>query len=423
MSQSGEIVQNEINIRELLEAVWKGKVIIAVVTAIAVFVSAIASIFFIPKQYEAKSSLMISPMSIKASALQTTVSIVDYLANMPVLTKANYIQDVKSVQVLESTIKNLELKDASGNYISVNSLSNAVTVTDVASTNIIDITVNYRDSEKAAQIANTMSQLFADYVAQNTKLQIQAASDSIAEQLSTGEKDLIEKTNALDDYRSNNKNIDVLREDAKNLIDQIADYNTDYEDIVTQISSDTAALQILESASQSTDIIPSQNYNLSIDLNSNPETVGQNQVNIQPDSLSSSLLAINVNTLQTRLVCNQAKKATLETRIPELELSLSETQTILTKEEYKYNTVNNDMIAAQLTYDAYEQRNKEVTAYNESDIGKSIVTVSAEATTGQIVSPNKKTNVIVSGMFGFCVSIFFVLFRNYWRRTKVSPTK
>lgn len=424
MNQPSEVIQDEINIRELIETLWKGKVIIAIVTVIAVLVSAIASFFFIPAQYQTSAALTVTPPDIKVSALDATISIVDYLAKIPKMAKADYILQVKSSQVLEDTIKKLDLKDTSGNYISAASLSNAVTVTDVANTALISIMVAYGDPAKAALIANTLGQSFADYVAENTKKQIQEAADAIALQLSNGEKDLLEKKQALNEYRSTNKNIDVLKGEATNIIGQILSYKASLQDIKTQIESDTSALQVMESASQSNGMIPSQDYKLSIDLNNVPGTVGSNQVNISPDSLSGSLLTINISTIQTRLVSNQAKEAAFEKRIPELETALTETQTTLTDKEYKFNTVSNDMAVSQLTYNAYEQRNREVKTYSESDIGKTIITMSSEASVpGEPVSPSKKRNIALGGVLGLCGSVGFVFFRNYWRKTKVISPK
>jgi len=424
MNQPSEIVHDEMNIRELIEAAWKGKVIIAIVTVIAVIISAMASFFFIPAQYQTSAALTVTPPDIKLSVLDATISIVDYLAKVPKMAKADYILQVKSSQVLEDTIKKLDLKDASGNYISVSSLSSAVAVTDVANTALISIIVTYGDPAKAALIANTLAQSFADYISENTTAQIQAAADSIAEQLSNEEKNLIEKKNALNEYRSANKSVDVLKQEIEEQIAQIAEYKRNYEDLVTQIASDTAALQVLESASQSAGIITSQDYNLSIDLNSDPETVGENQVNISPDGLSNTLLTVNISTLQTRLVSNQAKKLTLETRIPEIETSLTETQNTLTDEEYKYTAIDGDMTVAQLSYNAYQTRNREAAMYTKSDIGKTIITVSSQASVpGSAISPNKKKNIVIGGALGFCLGVFFVLFRYYLRRSKIFSPK
>lgn len=423
MNQIGGTVPDEISIRELIETIWSGKILIAVVTAAAVLISAIVSFFILPEKYQAQAVVTVTPIVIKVSTLQDSVSIVDYLATMPITTKANYVQQVKSTEVLENTIKKLDLKDASGNYISAGSLSSAITVTDVTTSNIFQITVAYGDPQKAQLIANTLCDSFTEYVAVSTKSQIQGVADLITQQLTNGEKVLIEKKQALQDYRTNNQSIDVLKGEITNLVNQIISYKSSLVLIETQIAADINNLTVLEAASESANIIPSTDYNLSIDLNKDPSAVGQNQVTIQPNNLSDSLLAINISSIQTRLVCNQSQKAELDIRIPELEELLPVKQALLTDSEYKFNSINSDMTVAQLNYAAYDQRNREVTTYNESDIGKTVIKVSSEALVGQLVSPNKKLNIAVAGVFGFCLSVFIVLFRNYWRRTKVSSPK
>jgi len=424
MNQTSENVQNVINIRELIETLWKGKVIIAIVTAIAVFVSVIASFFILAEKYEATAAIAVKPIAVSVSALDQPADIVDYLATMTRKTKADYLQQIKSSEVLDNTIKKLEIKDQSGNYINANTLSSAVTVTDITDTDRIAITVNDKDPEKAALIANTISQSFAEIAAENSKVQIQEVADKIAQQLTDEEKSLLEKKTALNDYRLKNINIDVLKEEETNLVIKIAEYKNYLRDIETQNLADTATLQILENAAQSADIIPSQDYNLSIDLNSDPSSLDKSQVNISPDSLQNTLLAININNTQIRLLNNQNNKLSYEKRIPELESDLTSIQTSITNEEYKYNTVNYDMTVAQITYAAYQQRNREVTVYTASNIYKEIITISSEATApGGSVSPDKKKNIAIAGVLGFCVSMFFVLFRNYWRKGKVSSPK
>jgi len=423
MNQQNEIVRGETNIRELIETIWNGKVLIAIITVATVIISTIVSFFILPEIYQAQAVVTVTPIAIKVSALQDSVSIVDYLATMPITTKANYVQQAKSTEVLEDTIKKLDLKDSSGNYISVSSLSSAVTVTDVTTSNIFQITVNYGNPEKAQQIANTLSQSFADYVAVKTNEQFKEVADSITEQRAEGEKILLEQQQALETYRTNNQNIDVLKGEVTNIVSQIIVYNCNLVSIETQIASDTTTLQVLENASQSGSIILSEDYNLSIDLNKDLDEVGQNLVNIQPGDLNESLLSININTIQTRLISNQSQKQELDIRIPELESSLTEAQTLLTNEEYKFNAINADMTVAQLNFTTYNQRNREVQTYLKSDIGKTIIQVSSEATPGIRVSPNEKRNIAVAGIFGLCLSVFIVLFRNYWRRTKVSSPK
>jgi uncharacterized protein involved in exopolysaccharide biosynthesis len=212
------------------------------------------------------------------------------------------------------------------------------------------------------------------------------------------------------------------------LIDQIAQYQTDLQEIKTQIASDTAALQVLENISQSTDIVKSEDFNLSIDTSNDAkksdETAETPNVIVPPDSLQDSLLTIKINTIQTQLITNIAKKDTLGNRIPDLESTLTDSQITLTEQGYKYDTVLKDMEIAKQTYQAYQQRSREVLTYSSSDIGKSIVWLSSEAQIPKEPdSPKKIKNIAIAGMLGFSLSMFFVLFQNYLKRTKVVPSK
>lgn len=423
MNQPDENVQEVITIRYLLETLWKGKVLIAIVTAVAVFASAIASFFIITEEYAANASLAVSPFTIKVSVLDNSVSIVDYLATISVLTKATYVQQVKSSKVLEDTIEKLDMKDASGNFISADSLSSAVAVTDVANSNLIQITVSGTDPEKTKLIANTICQSFIEFVTENTKEQIQTVADSISVQLSNEEKNLHEKKQILEEYLSGNENVDVLKGKTTSLINLIVSYNNDLQNLETQIDSDTKALQSLGSTSQSTESIGNEDYIFNIGMNGTTGDAGQTQVSTSPGNLENSLRIVDINSIQTRLIRNKSQKESLEKRLPELESSLIETQTLLANEEYKYNVINGDMVVAQLNYQAYAQRNREVTTYTQSDIGKTIISLSSEALQAQKVSPNEKKNIVIAGALGFCLSILFVLFRNYWKKTKVSQSK
>ena len=424
MNQPNETVQDEISIRELIETIWNGKIIIAIVTAAAILLSIIVSFFILPVQYQTNVAIKVSPLKISLSKLSDSVSIVDYLALIPQATKADYLDQIKSAKVLEDTIQKLALKTSSGEYISTNSLSNAITVADVEKTDRINITVTYKDPKTAAAIANTLCQTFSNYIADNSKAQIQETADKISQQTTNQAKILDEKKKALNDYRSDNKDIDVLKGEVTNLVLQIVTYKNDLQEIETQIKSETATLQTLEGASESTGYISSDDFNFDIDINDDNNSLGENQVTVAPGSLSDAILTINISNIQAKLANDIATKQIYEQRIPELESALNESQTLVTNEEYKYNAVYEDLEMAQLTYNAYQQRNREVLVYSSSEIGGTIISLVSEAAVpGQPSSPNKKKNIAVAGAVGLCLSVVFVLFRNYWRKSKVKSPK
>lgn len=419
MSEQSQNKQDEISIRELIETVWKGKLIIIIVTIIAILASGIVSFFVLPKKYVATTSISVKPVTMKLAAIDTTVSIVDHLALTPIKTKADYQSQITSARVLENTIAKLGLKDTNGNTLSVSVLSSMITVTDVVNTDRISVTVNSSDPQKAALIANTLSQEFEQIAADDYNTQIKEVSESIENKLSEGKENLSEKTKALNDYRSENINYDLLVSEVGSLTTLITQYKTELRNLEIQVASDIAALKVFEGLSQSTDIITDEEYDIVINTGTDtPDIV------VSPDSLLDSLVTIDVYETQANLTRRMTKKEILETRIPELETTLTESQQALTEMQYQYDTVVNDKELARKTYQAYQQRSREGLTYSSSDVGKSIISIASEASIpGAPISPNKTKNIAVAGILGFCLSVLFVLFRNYWKRTKVVSTK
>lgn len=419
MSQRSEVSDNEISIRDLIEVVWKGKFFIAIVTVIAVVVSAVVSFFILPETYSTTMSLAVKPVTVKMSTIDNSVGIIDYLGTMPLKTKEEYMLEVKSSRVLNRTIEMLASKDGAGEVMSVSALSQSITVADVLKTDRITVTVTCSDPEEAVLIADTLAEAFGQIAAEDFNEQILDVSDAISEELAESEAYLDEKVMELNAYRSENVNIDVLRADIICMIDQIALSKIRLIDYDTQIESDQIALRSILADPSSMGDLTFGEYELSInDGNMVPNII------ISPNGLQESLFIAHVMETQARLLSSLSKKEVYETQIPKMESDLLDMQIALTDHEYTYDNINNDAQMAQKAYRANQQRALDAQNYASSEIGNSIVSISAAASVpGAPISPNIKMNIIAAGIFGFGFSVCIILFRDYWKRTAVVHTK
>ena len=423
MSQHSEVSDNEISIRDLIEVVWKGKFFIAIVTVIAVVVSAVVSFFILPETYSTTMSLAVKPVTVKMSTIDNAVGIVDYLGTMPLKTKEEYMLEVKSSRVLNRTIEMLASKDGAGEVMSVSALSQSITVTDVLKTDRITVTVTCSDPEEAVLIADTLAEAFGQIAAEDFNEQILDVSDAISEELAESEAYLDEKVMELNAYRSENVNIDVLRADIISMIDQIALSKIRLIDCDTQIESDQIALQSILADPSSMGDLAFGEYELSINDGNNDGNMVPNII-ISPNGLQESLFIAHVMETQARLLSSLSKKEVYETQIPKMESDLLDMQIALTDHEYTYDNINNDAQMAQKAYRANQQRALDAQNYASSEIGNSIVSISAAASVpGAPISPNIKMNIIAAGIFGFGFSVCIILFRDYWKRTAVVHTK
>lgn len=414
---------DEISLRELIEIILKGKRIIAMITIIAMVISLLVSFLVLSPQYEASTTLITSPITSKEVEVSSLKNVADIINQYPSMTIETYKEQVKTPQLLEKVIKELELKNEEGKYISISSLSKKISVSNIKDTNLITIKVNDTDPEKATLIANTISDNFIDLISENNRRISEQAAKTIEDQIKIEEENLNEKSQKLAKYISQNKSVTELKNEVNSIISQLTDYKSKLNDIEKSIQTNKAALVVLLGANEG---VSSINLNdISINITNNGSITEEIKTDIsKPDELQAALLRIKTTELETGLVKNVAEKEALDIKIQELQTKLKETQTTLAEEEYKYNSVNREYQLANQAYNAYQQRHKEAIAAAAAEIGKSSIIVSSYAITPEIpVGPNKKLNLAISIVLGLMVGIFVVFFKAYWKDTANESNK
>jgi capsular polysaccharide biosynthesis protein len=419
MNTTGENGWDQTSAKEIFGTLWKGKFIIIIITVLALIISAIFSYFVIPEKYVASASLNVTPVKISVFDYGRTVTFVDYLSTLPMNTKADYIQQVKSPQVLDEAIKKLDLKDDSGNLLSASALNNSVTVVDFPNMSRIEIRVTDTDPMRATQIANAISQSLAEYVSVTSNAKFAETVELIEGQLLAEEETLEEKKQILNEYCLNHEDMDVTKEEEKALTEMIVARKGEILDLEIQIAADIMTVDALGATDYLEDPIESEDIDLSIDL----DLSGSYQVNVEPGDLDEALDLIFVNELKNRIIANQATKETLVQSVDELQDSLYELQVFISDTEGDYNKVYADKENSQSIYNAYEQRYREANVYASSNVGDTVIKITTEATGGVKIAPSEKKNIAVAGMVGLCAGVFVVLFINYVSKMKKSTQK
>ena len=151
-------MEETIDLREYFGIIKKRFWIIALITVIAAVVSGIISFFMLKPVYEAKSTLIVNTEKNEETQMITgdQFSVTQKLA-------VTYGEIIKSRAVLEDVIKNLKLDNE------YEELANNVTVSPVKDTQIISISVQDTNKQKARDIANEISKVFAKEAKRITK--------------------------------------------------------------------------------------------------------------------------------------------------------------------------------------------------------------------------------------------------------------
>ena len=151
-------MEETVDLREYFGIVKKRFWIVALITIIAVVVSGVISFFMLNPVYEAKSTLIVN-----TEKNEETQMITGDQFNVTQKLAVTYGEIIKSRSVLDDVIKNLKLDDKYGN------LGKNVTVSPVKDTQIISISVQDTNKEKARDIANEIPKVFKKEVKRITK--------------------------------------------------------------------------------------------------------------------------------------------------------------------------------------------------------------------------------------------------------------
>lgn len=165
---------DEITLFEILNILIKRKKTIILYTLIATMLATayvLLPVFEKEKKYDAVSSISLiynykAPENPEEIG-EGYVIYQDRLQNIMIPTIKGYAQ---SLSILRSIISELDLKDHKGQLITAKSLAENVTIENQVDSNLIQITVNYEDEQKAKDIANKIPEKLIQMASANPEL-------------------------------------------------------------------------------------------------------------------------------------------------------------------------------------------------------------------------------------------------------------
>jgi capsular polysaccharide biosynthesis protein len=154
----------EIELRQYWEMLRKRWLIVVTLPLIAALTSGIISFFILKPVYTASTTLIVGKKAadISQALLGQTLDYNVLMANQQLAKTYGAIAQSRTVE--QNVINELNLP------LSVAGLNSLITVNPVKNTEILEIQVNYTDSEMAALIANTMAQEFSKAVIEIKKV-------------------------------------------------------------------------------------------------------------------------------------------------------------------------------------------------------------------------------------------------------------
>jgi len=405
----------EITLRELIEILIKYKILIAIITLAVVACTALYNYTMQDDKYIAKTTLTVRSTIEQTESLNSIDDIINYMNNNPLMTVESYVEQILTPQVIYETIRELELKNSKGDYLTITALTNMIEVSNIKDTNLITIEVTNSEAELAAQIANSISSKFISYTNEKSKKQSQLAAAEIAKQIVLEEANVEDKSKAVTVYLANNVSIEELTSEVDSLITQVTDVKAYINEIEISINQDEQSLKVLLN---DTDLSTQSLTGIEVNLSSNQISQDMSFNISNENELQTALLTMEITNQETRLIAHRAGNEAREAKLAEMQEKLISLQTTLAEQEYKFNSLSRELELAKQTYNAYQSRHKEAIVAAAANIGTNSINVNSEAMIPvQPINTSGISKLMIGLTLGLMIGISVAFFKAYWEKT------
>ncbi|WXR63022.1 Wzz/FepE/Etk N-terminal domain-containing protein [Peptostreptococcaceae bacterium AGR-M142] len=423
----------EISLREIIETVIKGFKTIAVCGLIGLIISASVSYFVLEPTYEAETQLIASTTVDKMTNTLGDGSdvdeILDTMSKYPSMTMETYKEQIKNPQILGLTIEQLNLSEKG---ITIENLSNMISINNAKNTNLINLKVKYKDPVLATKIANTLANNFTKYISEMVKEKMVTSSKFIKDQIDKEKEQLDEALVELKEFLKEPKSMDELKGEVSSKLSILNTYKNNVTNKELELTTKRAGLKeakakltqinptIKTTKSLANDAILSQlatQSNMGLNETSNI-LINDEEVNPVYIQLESKIAnyEIDIASLQTEI-------STTKTQIKKIEKELEELRVLLADKSYKDTLINNKVDLAQGTYDSFLNKYETTTIAESAEAGKSAIMIAYQATVpSKPVGPRKALNMAIGLILGTMLGVFAVFIRAYWENTSDEST-
>lgn len=153
----------ELDIKQIVQAIWNKKVLVIVVTIITMIIAAVYSYALQKPKYQSSTTIVLTKPQETEEGKALGLTSTDVTMNQKLVD--TYSEIIKSENVLDQVIENTGVQNTS-----VSKLKSNITVKAVKDTEVIKVTVTCYNAEDAADIANEIGVVFAKWVKENLNL-------------------------------------------------------------------------------------------------------------------------------------------------------------------------------------------------------------------------------------------------------------
>lgn len=427
-------MEEEINLRELIDVLLKGKWIIIGICIIAVLAAGLISFFVLAEKYEASATIMVNNMSEKVETVDngSLGQLLGSLTEYPSMTLETYRDQIRNPALLQGVIDELELDPEQ--YTVHGFRAGKINAEAVENTNLIRIKVTDQDPATAAAIANTLADNFVEFINNNSKQRMGNSVQFLEEQIGEQENEMAVAVDEYKEFLAEPAGVEELQKEFNAKLSLLTSFKNQLVQNEVEIQKKNDGLRQVEASIEETPERLVTEKSLAEDpyLFQVAGEVSDKQID-QLSSISMKSEEINpvyidlVNrkvTLQEELAYLKGEQVTLKENVSSIGTELEQLQSVLAEKQVIDQRMSKQVDMLRNNYEMLVSKYQETKMSASAQIGEASIMQLSEATEPDVpVAPRKMLNVAVAGVLGLMVSVFFVFFREFWRNSELEKGK
>jgi len=423
-------LEDEINLRDLIEVLLRGKWLIAAVTLAAVACAAVVSFFVLPPQYEGRATLMVNQPKVNPPQLTGGLDVLlQALSKYPEMTVEAYRDQITNRYVLKQVIEELDLDPEK---YTVEGLRKAIKTEVVKNTNLIKIIVKGDDPAEVTRIANSVATHFVKFISERSQQQLGQSLTFLKEQMTAEEKALEEAVAEYKKFLAQPRGVQELKAEIEAKLALLTEFKNQLMRNEVEMEKTRAALQQVESDLAQTPeklvtkkSLSDDPYLLQMAGDASGSSPGKlSGLSMESEEINAIYIGLGRTRadLRTRLADLGGQQKELRTKVNDVQRQLEELQAELAEKQAVDDRLAQKVENIRNNYNMLSSRYEETRLSQSAKLGETnIVFLAPAVEPEEPVGPRKKLNVAVAGVLGVMVSVFLVFFLDFWRRSEPQP--
>lgn len=390
------IESEEIDLREILNVFKKRRKIIALITVISLFTSAVLSLFVLSPVYETKSKLLVTMATDDTrrtvAAEDDLESVISTVSRLPQLTINSYVEQLKSEALMQRVIEEMDIEDT----LKPRQLASMVNVQAVPDSNIIEVKIQNTNPQFAVDALNRLNKEYLELLSENNQEQMSRSMVFLQEQKEEKDKQLEEALAKLKEFNSQPRGVEYLEKEFTLMADDLNQYNSQLDMLGVEIRQLQAGVNRL--------VEDLQDEAKTVTVNKYDPIAGETVISEELNPVYISLTE-KLNEKEALLAENMARREAIMAVTERMQRDINNLQAELSQKRFTQEQLQKEVDMLKETSNLLAQKTTQTQIARSIDMGNTSVVVVSPAIESYQVKPNVKLNVAVALVLGLMIGV------------------